>query len=287
MPAALKALTTDPGHRKNQSGSRITYTIKYTATYTEDPGNAFNAEALAGIVKGAALSFASALRLDVWETKETDNPTVWKFNCTYQNSTVQSGGGSNSIDLEPFTWTEHREEVLTNTAGDPLPGLQTELHHPGFKLVWEKSSLDMSAFELAGDINDTALTVAGIAVPKYCMKAGALEFQKITDGTNTTWRHSLPLYLCFKKARGTGATHVPGDLIGFQREYVNNGFNIHDGTDLKEIVLNDGSKPSGPVRINAAGTAALDKADPDHMILYTPPEQNSFSSLNIPSSAPS
>ena len=201
MAAALNKLEEQPGHSKssNNDGS-ISYNIKYFATFTEPVLNAFEADSLAGFFKGQVLSFATALTLQSWTTKETDNPAVWEFDCSYQSATYDGSSPSDSIEIETFSWNETREITVSNTVGDPMfPAIQDTEYWPGIRVIWNDASLDMSDYTIGGAVNDTQLTVAGISVPPYCMKAGALEFRKVTDGINTSWQKILPLYFCFKK----------------------------------------------------------------------------------------
>jgi len=98
------------------------------------------------------------------------------------------------------------------------------------------------------------------------------------------------IYLCFKKARGAGAAvggHVPGTLIGFRKEVVNNGFRVKDeNDDLVPIIGNDGQELTQPVRLNEDGDAPLVPAQPDFTILVDPTELDDFSDFDLPSATP-
>lgn len=286
MPATLIQLIEQPGHSKSASSDgTISYSIKYFAKFSEAVTNAFTADSLAGFSKGQVLSFATSLTLQDWTTSETDSPEIWEFNCTYKSTTYDGASPSDSIEIETFSWSETRELIIKNTAGDPMfPPVQDNEYWPGIRIIWNDATLDMSDYTIGGAVNNIQKTVAGIVVPPYCMRAGALEFRKVTDGTTDSWQKILPLYFCFKKAVSAGAGHIIGDTIGFQKEIINNGFRFADGT---EILDNDGQKVTQPKRLNAAGTAVLAAIDPDFSILVQPAELDDFSAFNLPTSAPS
>jgi hypothetical protein len=294
MPATLIQLIEQPGHSKsaNNDGT-ISYSIKYFAKFSEAVTNAFEADALAGFSKGQALSFATALTLQSWTTKETDSPEIWEFDCNYQSVTYDGASPSDSIEIETFSWSETREIIAINTVGDPMfPPIQDQEYWPGIRIIWNDASLDMSDYNIGGAVNNTQLTVAGITVPPYCMKAGALDFRKVTDGITTSWQKVLPLYFCFKKASSAGASHVVGDVIGFQKEIINNGFRIYAGGGgpgdyLVNIVDEEGEDITQPQRLNAAGTSLLAPSDPSFSFLVLPAELDDFSAFNLPTSAPS
>lgn len=286
--ATLLKLTDEPGDNKTQNADgTVSYTIKYTAIFDDDVENAFEADSLAGFFKGKQLSFATSLTLQNWTTVQTTNLKVWVFNCSFISSTFEAGSSTNTIEIETFSWSETRETLLLNTAGDPmLPAIQDTEYWPGIRVIYNDVNLDMGLYEIGGAVNDTARTVAGISIPKYCMKAGALEFRKVSDGLTDTWQMILPLYLCFKKAKGTGSTvgHVPGFVIGFQKEVPNNGFRFADGSDI----LNDKGEPlTNPVLLNEDADAIISDPTLEWSILSTPAELNDFSAFNLPTSAPS
>mgnify|MGYP003627902037 FL=1 len=288
---ALVTLTAEPGEVKtqNQDGT-VSYNIKYLAIYDAIPSGAFEADNLAGFAGGIPLPIAPSLSLQDWTTTQTDNLLAWRFDCNYKSaveSTIGGGGGgsNNSINIEPFSWSETREKILLNTVGDPiLPAIQDTEYWSGIRIIYNDTSLDMSLFELGGAVNDTQITVAGIDVPPYCMKAGALEFRKVTDGLSDTWQLTLPLYFCFKKAEGTGATHAIGDVIGFQKEVPNNGFKFANGKDILSI---DGEPITSPAFLNAAGDTVITDIANTFSLLATPAELSDFSDFNLPTSAPS
>jgi len=285
MPVLVK-LTDEPGDSKTQNADgSASYTIKYTATYDDDVTSAYVADTLAGFYKGLPLSFAPSLTLQNWTTVQSSNLKVWHFNCTFISSTFEAGASTNSIGIETFPWSETRERTLLNTVGDPiLPAIQDTEYWPGIRVIYNDVNLDMSLYEIGGAVNDTALTVAGISVPKYCMKAGALEFKKVSDGITDTWQMVLPLYLCFKKAQGTGTAHTPGTVIGFQKEVLNNGFVFADGSLIPNA---DGTERTQPALLNEAGNAVVTDISSAWSILAEPAELNNFSDFNLPSSPPS
>tara|TARA_R110002153_G_C13212167_1_gene487967 strand:+ start:76 stop:951 length:876 start_codon:yes stop_codon:yes gene_type:complete len=290
--ATLLKLTDEPGDNKTQNADgTVSYTIKYTAIFDADVENAFEADSLAGFFKGKQLSFATSLTLQNWTTVQTTNLKVWVFNCSFVSSTFEAGSSTNTIEIEPFSWSETREKVVNNTVGDPMfPAVQDTEYWSGINIIYNDANLDMSLYEIGGAVNDTQITVAGISIPPYCMKAGGLGFRKVSDGLTDTWQLVLPLYLCFKKARGAGASHSIGTTIGFQKEVVNNGFRVHQGTvndPLVKIKNEDGDDITSPERINSTGTAILAPGEPDWSILVLPTELNDFSSFNLPTSAPS
>ena len=203
MPV-LEELIEQPGHVKTSNADgTVSYQIKYVARFDTAVADAFAADLLAGFSKGDVLSFAPALTLQNWTTRETDTPEVWEFDCNYLSATYDGASPSDTIEIETFSWSETRETIVNNTAGDPMfPAIQDNEYWPGIRVIWNDANLDMSDYTIGGAVNDTARTVAGINVPKYCMKAGALEFRKVTDGVTESWQKILPLYFCFKKARG-------------------------------------------------------------------------------------
>lgn len=293
MPV-LENLEEQPGHQKTEnSDGSISYNITYVATFDDCVSNAFAADILAGFSKGDVLSFANGLSLQSWVTKETDNCKVWAFDCTYTSATFDGSNPSEKIEIETFTWTETRERIVNNTVGDPMfPALQETEYLSGIRIIWNDTSIDMSDLNISGSVNNTQITVAGISVDPYCMKAGALEFNKITDGTNITYQKVLPLYFNFKKAISGGASHSAGDTIGFQKEVTNNGFRIYavDGGPndyLTKIVDEDGEEVTQPQRLDQFGTSLLTPSEDDWSILVTPTELDDFSSFNLPSNAPS
>jgi hypothetical protein len=285
MPVLLK-LTNEPGDVKTQNADgSASYTINYTAQFDADVESGYVADTLAGFYKGLQLSFAPSLTLQNWSTIQTTNLKVWKFNCTFISSTYEAGSSVNSIGIETFSWSETREKTLLNTVGDPiLPSIQDTEYWPGIKVIYNDVNLDMSLYNIGGAVNDVALVVAGISVPKYCMKAGALEFKKVSDGVTDTWQMILPLYLCFKKAEGTGTGYTPGDIIGFQKEVINNGFVFADGSAIPNT---DGTERTSPAFLNEAGDAVVTDLANAWSILAEPTELNDFSDFNLPTSAPS
>lgn len=293
--ATLLKLEIQPGHQKNvNDDGTVDYNIKYVALFDGPVSDAFEADLTAGLSKGAPLSFAPTLTLQDYTTKETDSPSIWEFDCTYKSTTTDSGGGGggggvdDSLTIEPFSWTETREVLVKNTAGDPMfPPLQETEYWPGIKVIWNDVSVDVGDYEIGGAVNDVAQTVAGVDVPIYCMKAGALEFRKRTDGATVTWSKALPLYFCFKKARGAGTGHVAGATIGFQKEIISNGYRVKTLTGYKNILNENGEEITQPARINALGTLMLTDAEPDHSILVVPSELDDFSDFDLPTGSPS
>ena len=288
MPV-LEELIEQPGHVKTSNADgTVSYQIKYFAKFDTAVTDAFAADLLAGFSKGDVLSFAPALTLQNWTTRETDTPEVWEFDCNYLSATYDGASPSDTIEIETFSWSETIETIVNNTAGDPMfPAIQDNEYWPGIRVIWNDANLDMSDYTIGGAVNNTARTVAGINVPKYCMKAGALEFRKVTDGVTESWQKILPLYFCFKKARGAGSGHIAGDVIGFQKEVVNNGFRVNDAGTLIPLIGDDGQELTQPVRLNAAGTGILAPADPDVTILVEPAELDDFSAFNLPTATPS
>jgi hypothetical protein len=296
---ALLELIKQPGESKTIADDGTTsINIKYVAIFDAAPSSSFEADSLAGFFKGYALPGGSNLSLQTWTTTETDNELIWEFSNTYKTATFDDTGGGgpggggtdNSIGIEPFSWSETRETVVINTAGDPIfPAIQDNEYWPGIKVIWNDAVLDFENYNIGGAVNDTAITVAGIDIPAYCAKAGALEYRKVLNGTTTSWQKTLPIFLCFKKARGTGPAgqHTPGDTIGFRKEVINNGFRIKDTNgDPVPIVGLDGQELSQPVRINEDGDAVLEPDDNDFTILVEPAELNDFSDFDLPSAEP-
>jgi hypothetical protein len=296
---ALLELITQPGQVKTiADDGTVSITVKYVGKFDIAPTDPFDADQLAGFFKGVALPGGSGLSLQSWTTSETDSELTWFFDCTYKSATYDdtggggpgSGGSDNSIGIEPFSWTETRETIVTNTAGDPIfPAIQDNEYWPGIRIIWNDAILDFDNYNIGGAVNNVAITVAGIDIQPYCAKAGALEYRKVLNGTTVTWQKILPIYLCFKKARGAGAGHLAGDLIGFRKEIVNNGFRKLVGVPAvpENILGDDGQELSQPVRLNGAGTDKLAPADPDFTILVDPAELDNFASFDLPSAMPS
>jgi len=299
MPLLLE-LIKQPGEVKSIADDGTTsINIKYIGKFDAPLADSFEADELAGFFKGAALAGGSGLSLQSWTTTETDNQLTWEFNNTYKSATYDDTGGGgpggggvdNSIGIEPFSWSETRETIVKNTAGDPMfPAIQDNEYWPGIKIIWNDAVLDFDNYNIGGAVNNTQITVAGIDIEPYCAKAGALEYRKVLNGTTTSWQKILPIYLCFKKARGAGAAvggHVPGTLIGFRKEVVNNGFRVKDeNDDLVPIIGNDGQELTQPVRLNEDGDAPLVPAQPDFTILVDPTELDDFSDFDLPSATP-
>jgi len=294
---ALLELITQPGQSKSIGDDGTTsVNIKYVGKYDIAPTDLFEADELAGLFKGAALPGGSGLSLQSWTTTESENELTWFFDCTYKSATYDDtggggpggGGSDNSIGIEPFSWSETRETIVNNTAGDPMfPAIQDNEYWPGIKIIWNDVALDFSNYNIGGAVNDTAITVAGIDIEPYCAKAGALEYRKVLNGTSITWQKILPIYLCFKKARGEGASHVIGDLIGFRKEVVNNGFRVKVAGVPTQIVGDDGQELSQPARIDGTGAVVLQPDDADFTILVDPVELDDFSDFDLPSATPS
>jgi len=124
--ATLLKLEIQPGHKKNVNDDGTTdYNVKYIAIFDGPVTNAFGADSSAGFSKGQPLDFAPTLTLQDYTTTETDSPEIWEFDCTYKSATTDSGGGGgggadDSLTIEPFSWTETRELLVKNTAGDPM-----------------------------------------------------------------------------------------------------------------------------------------------------------------------
>jgi len=293
---ALLELIQQPGQSKSIADDGVTsINIKYIGKFDVAPVDSFEADQLAGLYKGSALAGGSGLSLQSWTTTETDNALVWIFDNTYKTATYDDTGGGgpggggtdNSIGIEPFSWSETRETIVMNTAGDPMfPAIQDNEYWPGIKIIWNDAVLDFDNYNIGGAVNDVAITVAGVDIPAFCAKAGALEYRKVLNGTTTSWQKILPLYLCFKKARGAGTGHAIGNTIGFQKEIVNNGFRLNVAGVPTQILSEDGQEITQPVRINALGDAVLLPVDPDHTILVQPTELNDFSDLDLPSATP-
>jgi len=293
---ALLELIKQPGESKSIGDDGTTsITIKYIAKYDVAPADSFEADELAGFFKGVALPGGSGLSLQSWTTTETDNELVWEFSNTYKSVTFDDTGGGgpggggtdNSIGIEPFSWSETRETIVKNTAGDPMfPAIQDNEYWPGIKIIWNDAVLDFDNYNIGGAVNNTQITVAGITIDPYCAKAGALEYRKVLNGTTVSWQKILPIYLCFKKARGAGAGHAIGDIIGFRKEVINNGFRKLVAGVPENIVGDDGQELAQPVRLNAAGTDKLAPIDPDHTILVDPAELDDFSDFDLPSATP-
>ena len=295
MPLLLE-LIKQPGEVKSIADDGTTsINIKYIGKFDAPLADSFEADSLAGFFKGAALAGGSGLSLQSWTTTETDNELTWLFDNTYKSATFDDTGGGgpggggvdNSIGIEPFSWSETRETIVKNTAGDPMfPAIQDNEYWPGIKIIWNDAVLDFANYNIGGAVNNTQITVAGITIPPYCAKAGALEYRKVLNGTTTSWQKILPIYLCFKKARGAGAGHAINDVIGFRKEVVNNGFRKLVAGVPENIIGDDGQELTQPVRLNAAGTDKLTPVQPDHTILVDPAELDDFSDFDLPSATP-
>ena len=295
MPLLLE-LIKQPGEVKSIADDGTTsINIKYIGEFDAPLADSFEADDLAGFFKGAALAGGSGLSLQSWTTTETDNKLTWLFDNTYKSATFDDTGGGgpggggvdNSIGIEPFSWSETRETIVKNTAGDPMfPAIQDNEYWPGIKIIWNDAVLDFANYNIGGAVNNTQITVAGITIPPYCAKAGALEYRKVLNGTTTSWQKILPIYLCFKKARGAGAGHAINDVIGFRKEVVNNGFRKLVAGVPENIIGDDGQELTQPVRLNAAGTDKLTPVQPDHTILVDPAELDDFSDFDLPSATP-
>jgi hypothetical protein len=295
MPLLLE-LIKQPGEVKSIADDGTTsINIKYIGKFDAPLADSFEADSLAGFFKGSALAGGSGLSLQSWTTTETDNQLTWEFNNTYKSATYDDTGGGgpggggvdNSIGIEPFSWSETRETIVKNTAGDPMfPAIQDNEYWPGIKIIWNDAVLDFDNYNIGGAVNNTQITVAGITIPAYCAKAGALEYRKVLNGTNVSWQKILPIYLCFKKARGAGAGHIANDVIGFRKEIINNGFRKLVAGVPENIIGDDGQELTQPVRLNAAGTDKLAPIDADFTILVDPAELDDFSDFDLPSATP-
>ena len=294
---ALLELIKQFGETKSIGDDGVTsINIKYVGKFDTAPTDSFEADELAGFYKGVALPGGSNLSLQSWTTTESGNELIWEFDNTYKTATFDDTGGGgpggggvdNSIGIEPFSWSETRETIVNNTAGDPMfPAIQDNEYWPGIKVIWNDAVLDFDNYNIGGAVNDTAITVAGIDIPAYCAKAGALEYRKVLNGTTTSWQKILPIYLCFKKARGAGASHAIGATIGFQKEVINNGFRIKVAGVPTQIINDDGQEITQPVRIDSLGQNVLLPDDADFTILVEPAELNDFSDFDLPSATPS
>ena len=174
MPLLLE-LIKQPGEVKSIADDGTTsINIKYIGKFDAPLADSFEADDLAGFFKGAALAGGSGLSLQSWTTTETDNELTWLFDNTYKSATFDDTGGGgpggggvdNSIGIEPFSWSETRETIVKNTAGDPMfPAIQDNEYWPGIKIIWNDVALDFANYNIGGAVNNTQITVAGIDDP--------------------------------------------------------------------------------------------------------------------------
>lgn len=267
------------------SGSKDTKSRVITYKFSDPVTNAFEAETLIGLVEGQLHPDSLNFNLSDW-TYSTLSEKLWEFTLIYKLrlSTGFGGGVSNRIRVIPFQWEETREIHRFNTAGDPMmPAEQNKRSWPAFVIEFTKSAYDETFYENGGKTNTDDVTIGGIFIPEFCAQFGAPSITAVDDSGTVKYIHALPVLLCFRETEDPAK--VAGTVIGFQKEYLNNGFRIFKNGVYVDYDDN-GDVPSNPPLINLAGDAFLDEADDPIYITKAPTETMAFTALGIPTEKP-
>ena len=282
MAATLSSTHIDP---TGMSGSKDTKSRVITYQFSEEVTNAFEAETLIGLVEGQLHPDNASFNLSDWNYS-TLSEKIWQFTLTYKLrlSTGVGSGVSNRIRLVPFQWEETREIHRFNTAGDPMmPAEQNKRSWPAFTIEFTKSAYDETFYENGGKTNTDQVTIGGISVPPFCAQFGAPAITAVDDSGTVKYIHALPVTLCFRETEDPAK--IAGTVIGFQKEYLNNGFRIFKNSAYVDYDDN-GDTPSIPPKINLAGDAFLTPADDPVYITKAPTETMAFVGLGIPTQKP-
>lgn len=283
MPTVLKNLIDPTAHRGQISTGSSKLSEVRTVTYDEKITSPFVAAQAAGFIIGTEhvdYPFYTIKSVN-YESLAED---CWRFTIDYevqQWDSIEIGSNKSSTRLIPFTWEDVRTIHKVNTVGEVMsPPIQERITWIGFNFVYFKNSPQTNIYTLGGAVNDAQIKIGGIICPAFCAQIGAPSFEPVTDDEGKVrWKHTLPIKLCFKKSENDGTT-----IIGFKREFLNNGFNLLVGGEPVPITRKN-KRISTPVPINETGTE-IATAGNEFYISHTPTNTADFSTLKIPQGAP-
>ena len=222
----------------------------------------------------------------------------WEITATYSSQ----GAIENQSDFDdsfrtkvvPFNWTyskvvtsdkETADTPIENPAGDPYdPPFMGIVPNIGWRITLRETNANMQRCFLIGQINNSAFTLLGIQVPKYCAQlSNYLPDPQYDEETGTLFflnTYEIKLNFALSKDRAT--------RIGFKQEVLSAGFNILKTASDKtggtyRIYTKDHEPVTVPQKIGANGKLT----DTAHYQQFVINDLTNFSSFGLPTQYPS
>jgi hypothetical protein len=186
---------------------------------------------------------------------------VWEVTVTYEFG-IEQPPESPLDEPVKIRWTSSLEripaikdldgEAIVNSAGDyfdPPP----EKDAVGWTIViqYNAATVPTGILGFAGAVNNAGITVDGISIATERCRVVGLDISEIQERNDIEYRTvTLSLYA------------LDPDEDGFDLSLLDQGFRIKDGTDLKDILIEDEdgneNRPSSPVLLDGSGAKLSD-----------------------------
>jgi len=226
-----------------------------------------------------------------------DNAQVWQFDLTYSTAGFNSSSRSDSTyttEIGISKWTYNRTVLTDQVSGETIllptgeiydSSFEEQVSAPIISVTVKDYTPKISRIALIGSINDTAITIAGVPIPKYCAMLDDYSPQPHRDEEGyLTFRNTFKIKLKF-------ANNKAGNSIGFTIESLAASFNqVVDGK-LVAIKVEDPEFPDDRKKDVLAATPQM--VDTNGELTSTPFYQEwvinnpiSFSQFGLPTSYP-
>ena len=264
--------------------------LEFYVEFDEAQTSSLHAIASADFFVGQAHPNFNALSLENISATPHD-AFKWTFSASYSleastdNSDTQVENKRDNVSFS--SWSFQRvAAVLLNTAGDPIdPPPIKEVFYPAVVVGKFEKSPNISHILNQGYYNSEQFTLVGITIPPFCAQFSSFDTTEIIDIDDdgvewVTYKNTYTIRLNFSKSEDGS-----GDLIGFQPEYINAGFQIKDGAGGTETLKNPKTLDyyDTPQMLSVDG---LSTVSTPNFLLHTPEEIFDFADLKLPTKFP-
>lgn len=244
----------------SKDGSR-----EYTAIYmihTDSEYELWSTIRAALPLPGAAFADDSAaLVTDRTGRRDEQSRFLWHAEVTYKRE-VQDEVESPLDRPAKIRWTsalitkpvlrDLNGDACVNSAGDYFdPPLEAEFPRWTANIQFNAASVPVSVLQYAGAINNAPVTIDGLAVDAERARVIALDISEVQEENGIEFRSVTLAVECRDAADDS-----------FDTLALDQGYRIKDGTDLKDILIEDedGNKarPSAPVLLDGSGAKLAD-----------------------------
>lgn len=184
---------------------------------------------------------------------------VWEVTVDYANLSLDAPPESPLDEPAKYRWTagqytracieDRNGDAVVNSAGDYFdPPPEVEDVRWSVNIQANVAEVPAAILNYAGAVNNAGFTVDGVSVDTGAAKIIGLDISELQERNDIEYR-TITLVLEFRAE-------------GYDLRLLDQGFRIKDGTELKDILIEDEdgekNRPSSPVLLDGAGAVLED-----------------------------
>lgn len=281
--AITSNILTSGGSGAEMASGSTSYTDMRRFIFDAAPASAAAALALIKAIYPIGVAGANASSLDSVSVSQVSS-IVWDASLRYSTKsgsyTPDGGGGKPASYTKRITWGKwaistvvendtrpigalnpNDRKNIANTAGDRFsPAFTKETWYPQITIELDSSDGSTTPIEYVGGVNNAAMTICGIDVPKFCCMLVDYASNKADDGR---YKRVFTFNLNFSRAP-PGNTLLGETTTGFIQWVLNAGLNKKVSGQRVPIYFNN-EPVTAPVPLETDGTPLGDGYTPIYL----------------------